>query len=210
MPRRAKLGAQGSAVYLSWATALECCHCGWACLGPTPQQCPVQQCDNHHSGSHYHTSITPFCGHLCWTFSWHCHVHQPAAPVSLGAAAVGFPHCLKPLSPCTVCKRESCHQWPWGLWLQVKKQRVPPNWMRRTQPSLPWRQALLRHLHGWSHQKMYPVSLMSATHHPHQPCQKPQRWPAPSPSHNSRLPQGLTQQNCQRRCFGCRAKWTWP
>ena len=64
MPRRAKCGAQGSAVHFSGATALECCHHGWTHPGPTTnrgglQQHPAWQHDNHHSGSHYHPSATP-------------------------------------------------------------------------------------------------------------------------------------------------------
>ena len=94
MPRMAKWEAPGSAVYLSRATTLECCSCRWTQLGPTsnrvgPWQCPAWQCDNYHSGSHYHTGATPFSSHHCWTFLWHHHSSQPAAPGSLEAAAVG-------------------------------------------------------------------------------------------------------------------------
>ena len=35
------------------------------------------------------------------------------------------------------------------------------------------------HPHRWPHQNTSPASLIPATHHPHQPCQKSQRWPAP-------------------------------
>ena len=101
MPRRAKWGAQGSAVHLSRATTLKCCCCEWTCLGPAtnrvgPWQCPAWECDNHHSGSHYHTGATCLFTCHCWTSSWHCCDHQPAAPVGLGTAAVGFPCHLNP------------------------------------------------------------------------------------------------------------------
>ena len=71
--------------------------------GPTsnrvgPQQCPAWQHDNHPSDSHYHIGATPFSSHLCWAFLWHHHGHQPVAPGGLGAAAVGFPHHLDPVS----------------------------------------------------------------------------------------------------------------
>ena len=112
MCRRAKWGIWGSAAHLSGATTLECCCCRCTHLVPTsngvgPWQCPSCQCNNHHSDSHYHTSATPFSSHLCWTFWWHCHSHQPAAPGGLGVAAVGFPCHLNPYLPAPYAKESA-------------------------------------------------------------------------------------------------------
>ena len=111
MPRRPKWGAWGYAVHLSGATGLECCHYRWACLGSTtnrfgPQQCPVQQCDNHHSGSHYHTSATPFSGCHCWAFSWHHHDHHPTVPGALEWLQQASPTISIPVSWHSMLKRE--------------------------------------------------------------------------------------------------------
>ena len=66
--------------------------------------------------------------------------------------------------------------------------------MRGTQPSLPQQQALHRHLHWWSCQKISPVLLTSVTHHPCQPCQMfggSQYLPHPTASGS---PQGWSSQ----------------
>ena len=182
--------------------------------GPTsnrvgPCQCPAQQCNNHHSGSHYHTGATPFSSLHCWTFSqYHCG-HQPAAPGGLGETAVGFTHCLNSCLPAQYAKVELPSA-ALGLHHQGKRQRVPLNQMRRALPSQSQCQVLLGHPCGWLCQKMYPVLLTSATPYPCQLCQKSQRGLVPSASHSFRFPPGLVQLDCQRRCFSCRGKWTWP
>ena len=67
--------------------------------------------------------------------------------------------------------------------------------MRRSQPYLPWWQALHRCLHRWSCQKILPASLTSVAHCPCQMCQKHQWWLAPSPSHSLRVrPAGLLEE----------------
>ena len=90
-----------------------------------PHQCPAQQCDNHHSGSHYHTGATPFSSCHHWTFlQYHCG-HQPAAPGDLEATAMGFPHYLDPSLPAQYAEERAAISRPWGLCHQVKWQRVP-------------------------------------------------------------------------------------
>ena len=69
-------------------------------------------------------------------------------------------------------QRGSHHQQLWGSNLKLKKQRIPSDWMRETQPSLPQWQALHRCPHGQPCQKTSPVSLASVTYHPCQPCWK--------------------------------------
>ena len=103
----------------------------------------------------------------------------------------GLPLWSQPLCPGTVCH----YQWPWAL-PPGEVTEGPPR--LNEDPAIPatW-QALHRCLCRQSCQKMSPVSLTSVTHHPHQPCLKSWRWPAPSPSHSSRLPPGLINQTAR-------------
>ena len=123
MSRRAKWGAQDTAVHLSGATTLECCHHGWTCP-------PLIEVD---LGSIQPNSVTTAIQdptttlvlpplwlpllNLLMTLLW------PSTSSSRGALEQlqwASPIILT-LSPSTVCWRGSHHQWPWGLCPQMKK-----------------------------------------------------------------------------------------
>ena len=213
MPRGAIWGAWSSAVQLWGAATMECCCHGWTCQGPTTnrggsQQCSTQQHDNCHSDSHYHLSAT---SSLATTVKPPCDIAAAINQHLLGALEQlqCAPCCPNPWLPVQYAEEGATIS---GLEGSTPKwsSRIPSDWMRRTQPYQPWWQALHRCLHRQSCQKISPALLMSVTHHPHQPWQKHWRWIVPSQSHSLRFPSGLGQPACQRRCFGCKGKWTWP
>ena len=82
----------------------------------------------------------------------------------------GLPLQPQPLSPSTACQGESHHWWPWGLWPQLEKQKIPSGQRAWTQPSLPQWQPSHRHLYGWPHQVASSASLTLLTHCSSQPC----------------------------------------
>ena len=119
MPRRAKWEARGSAVHLSRDTALECCHHRWTHLWPTsnrvgPWQCPAWQCDNHHSGSYYHTGTTPSLAATVEPSNDIGMTNNQQLQGGLGAAVVGFPHHLDPYLPAQYAKERAAISSPGG------------------------------------------------------------------------------------------------